>query len=190
MPSTALTSAVLGFWLFAFPAMAVPVAYVLDLENSSVGFQVGAENASIQGTMPVRRADLSLDFDRVANSKISVELAVDRARTTLPFAMGAMRDATVLDVAHHPSILFRSTRIQAQGDGALVDGDLTIRGVTRRVTLNAMIFRQKGTEVGDRSRLTVQLTGQVRRSDFGADGFAALAADLVQIDIRARIHTP
>lgn len=190
MPPFRRLIAVLGLWLAAVPAQASPVAYVLDPASSSVGFEVMSDMTSIRGAMPVRRAELSLDFDRVANSTIAVELAVDKARTTLPFAMGAMRDSSVLDVARHPSILFRSSRITAQGDAARVDGDLTIRGVTRPVTLKAMIFRQQGIPAGDRSRLTVQLTGEILRSDFGASGFAHLAGDLVKIDIRARIQAP
>jgi polyisoprenoid-binding protein YceI len=82
---------------------------------------------------------------------------------------------------------FTSTSVAARGDGASVKGNLTIRGVTRPVTLEARIWRQQGTETGDRSRLTIQLTGAVNRSDFGATGFADMVSDRVRITITARI---
>ena len=94
----------------------------------------------------------------------------------------------MLDTANHPQITFQSRRFDAGPGGAQVTGDVTIRGVTRPLTLDAEIFRQQGTEAGDRSRLTVTLTGSVSRSAFGADGFAALVDDTVGIDITVRLR--
>lgn len=84
-------------------------------------------------------------------------------------------------------MLFRSTAIRRDGDGAEVQGDLTIRGVTRPVVLQATIYRQKGTEEGDLRQLTVQLKGSVRRSDFGATGWLDMVGDEVRLTILARI---
>jgi polyisoprenoid-binding protein YceI len=68
-----------------------------------------------------------------------------------------------------------------------VTGNLTIRGVTRPVTLLAEVFRPKGSAEDDRSRLTVRLTGRVNRSDFGAAGWSDMVGDEVRIVINARI---
>src|ERR1700728_419311 len=46
-----------------------------------------------------------------------------------------IRSADFLDVENHPSITFRSTRVRPAGQNFLIDGDLTIRGVTKPVTL-------------------------------------------------------
>jgi polyisoprenoid-binding protein YceI len=69
----------------------------------------------------------------------------------------------------------------------VVVGNLTIRGVTRPVRLAAQLYRQKGTAEGDRSRLSIRLTGSVSRAAFGATGWADLVGDTVAIDILARI---
>ena len=62
-----------------------------------------------------------------------------------------------------------------------------MRGITRAVTLDAGLYRQRGTQPGDRDNLTVLLTGSVSRSAFGATGYAGLVGDLIGIRIVARI---
>ena len=70
---------------------------------------------------------------------------------------------------------------------AIIQGDVTIRGVTRPIALNAQVFRQQGTEVGDMSKLAVHLTGTIRRSEFGATGWSDLVDDEINMQIVARI---
>jgi polyisoprenoid-binding protein YceI len=98
-----------------------------------------------------------------------------------------MKGPKVLEAESHPVIAFRSTAVRPKGDGAEVTGEVTIRGVTRPMVLDAVIWRQRGTEAGDRSRLTVQLTGRLKRSDFGATGWSDLVGDEVRLTIIARI---
>lgn len=177
--------------LIALPhaGQARPVAYLLQPEASTVSFETDFGKDRITGTFPLASADLTLDFEDVSNCTIDVTLDVTRAKASFPFAAQALRGATVLDAANHPRMHFVSTRIKAQGDAAEVSGNITIRGVTRPVTLRAVIFRQAGHAAGDRSRLSVRLTGRVLRSQFGATGWADLVGDEVRIRIDARIAT-
>jgi polyisoprenoid-binding protein YceI len=177
------------FLLFALasPAYAAPTAYVLEPERSTVGFATDFGQQVITGRMPVAQANLTLDFDDVGNTAIEVVLDVSRASASFPFAAQTLKGDTVLDARSFPTIRFVSTRVRRDGQSADVEGDLTIRGVTKRVTLQATIYRPDGQAEGDNSRLTVQLTGAVNRSDFGATGFADMVADEVRLDIVARI---
>lgn len=177
----------LAFVLLAGPANAAPERYVLEPEASSVGFETDFGQQDITGRFPITQADLTLDFDSAANSTIDVILDVSRATASFPFAADALKGSNVLDARNHPTIQFVSTRIRAQGSGATVEGNLTIRGVTKPVTLAAEIFRQQGYADGDRSHLTVTLRGAVSRSAFGATGFADMVGDEVRLDIHARI---
>lgn len=173
--------------LLAAPALAKPVRYLLEPAESTVGFETDFGPDQITGAMPVKSADLILDFDRVENCRINVALDVTRAQASFPFAAQAMKGPKVLDAGSFPDMSFRSTSVRTATDGALVDGNLTIRGVTRPVTLQAMIWRQKGTEAGDLRQLTVRLTGAVLRSEFGATGWADMVGDEVRLTILARI---
>ncbi|MEZ5779187.1 MAG: YceI family protein [Paracoccaceae bacterium] len=169
------------------PAEAAPARYVLDPGRSSVRFETDFGEDKITGGMPVSAADLTLDFANVANCRVRVRLDVSRASASFPFAAQALKGPKVLDARSWPHIDFQSSTVRRNGDGALVDGDITIRGVTRPVTLDAAIYRQSGTVAGDLSRLTVQLAARVNRSDFGATGWADMVSDEVRIDILARV---
>ncbi len=173
--------------LLALPLTAGPVAYVLDPAGSEVAFEIGVGQSPLRGVMPVSRADLTLDFDHAAASRVDVTLDVAGAKMALPFATEAMKGAEVLDAARFPVIRFQSLRLHADGSMATVDGNLTIRGVTRPITLAAQIFRPKGRVEGDRSALIVHLKGTVSRGAFGASGFADMVGDPVRLDIRAHI---
>lgn len=183
----ALAAAAVLSGLIPSPSPAAPVAYVLDRAASSVAFETDFGEEHITGHFPIVSADLVLDFDRVANSRIDVTLDVAEATASFPFAAQAMRGPKVLDAGGHPRIVFESTSVTAEGEGARVEGRVTVRGVTRPMVMRAEIFRQKGTEAGDLSRLTVRLTGAVSRSAFGATGWADMVGDEVRLTILARI---
>jgi polyisoprenoid-binding protein YceI len=186
MSRPALAALILHLAL-ACPALAAPIAYRLDPEASTVAFETDFGPDIITGSIPLKLADLRLDFDNVANCSISVALDVTGATASFPFAAQALRGPKVLDAAAHPQMTFQSTSVAAAGDAADVTGNLTIRGVTRPVILRAEVFRPKGSAEGDRSRLSVRLTGRVNRSDFGATGWLDMVGDEVRIVITARI---
>jgi polyisoprenoid-binding protein YceI len=171
----------------AVPARAAPAAYALDPDGSDVrfGFRVGGVAAT--GTMPVARADIRLDFDVAARSTATVTLAAERAETGIALMDSALKGNDVLATDRYPDIGFSSTSFAATRGGAVVRGDVTVRDVTRPLTLQATIFRPPGSAPGDRSRLTVRLTGRIDRHAFGASGYAGLVDDIVTLDIRARL---
>ncbi|HMQ28984.1 MAG TPA: YceI family protein, partial [Acidimicrobiales bacterium] len=122
------------------PAEARPIAYRLDAEASEVGFETDFGPDLITGRMPVAAASVVIDFDRPAASRVSVTLDLAHARASFPFATQAMLGPKVLDARSHPTIRFDSTAVRAKGGAgarAEIDGMLTIRGVTRPVTLDA-----------------------------------------------------
>ena len=171
----------------ASPMVAAPAHYVLEPANSTVGFATDFGKDQITGQMPITEADLTLDFASIANCKVAVTLDASGAEASFPFAAQAMKGPKVLDTGNHPQITFQSTSVKAAGKGAKVSGWLTIRGTRQPVVLDAQIYRQKGTEAGDLSHLSIRLTGAVLRSSYGATGWADMVGDEVRLDILARI---
>jgi len=174
---------------FALPRAGhpAPQRYRLDAARSTVAFSYMIGDTVMTGQMPVKSAEMALDLDTVPDSRVDVVLDAARARAGVFLATQALRDTSVLDTATHPEIRFRSTRIVGDLSGATITGDLTVRGITRAVTLDAGLYRQRGTPPGDRDNLTVLLTGNVSRSAFGATGYARLVGDTIGIRIVARI---
>lgn len=170
------------------PAFADAVPYLLDRDRSAVAFSYLFSGNPTEGQMPVAAAELFLDLDDIPNSNIAVTLNADAARAGFIFATEAMKGASVLNTRDFPTISFRTTQIIGDLSGATVTGDLTIRGITRQVTLDAKLFRQRGTVAGDRSRLSVLLTGQVNRNDFGASGWSGYVGPDIDLKILARMN--
>jgi polyisoprenoid-binding protein YceI len=173
--------------LAATVSMAAPQAYRLDTERSIVGFSYEFEGNPNQGTMPLKSADIMLDLDNLPASRVRVTLDATGARAGFLFATQAMKDAKVLNTRAFPEITFRSTAITGDLTAAKVQGNLTVRGVTRPVTLSAGLYRQRGTAPDDRRNLAVLLTGQISRSAFGATGYAGMVGDTIGLRIVARI---
>ncbi|PTX56792.1 polyisoprenoid-binding protein YceI [Litoreibacter ponti] len=173
-------------------AGAAPMRYALLAAQSEVGFVYTLAGVATKGSMPVKSAKVIIDPEALQRSSIDVVVDVTRARAGMIFATEALKAASVLDARRHPTIRFRSTAVRLGGqgrlsDGAKIDGALTIRGVTKPVTLNAALFRRAGSDPGDLSRLSFRVKGQVRRSDFGANGYADLVRDEIDLDIIARV---
>lgn len=186
---TALASLIaLTLTLPAFTARTATVTYRLDSAASTVAFETDFGPDHIAGTMPVVSADVALDFDALARCSVDVVLAADKAIASFPFATQALRGPKVLDTANHPTIHFTSTRIRAEGDGARVEGAVTIRGVTRPTVLHARFHRSDNTAPGTRDALAVRLTGEVHRAEFGATGWLDMVGDVVRLDIVAEIR--
>lgn len=179
----------LCFLLLALPAWAELRYYSLDPAQSEVEFIYRLNGNDGDGTMPIASAELALDFNAPNQSSARVTLDVTGTKTGAIFVTQALKSKDVLAADDFPTIGFRSRAFQGSlGGGAEVTGDVTIRGVTRPMTLRAEVFRARGSDVNDLSRLTVILTGHINRADFGATGYGDLVADRVDLMIRARLQ--
>jgi polyisoprenoid-binding protein YceI len=76
-----------------------------------------------------------------------------------------VRSADFLDVDNHPQITFRSLAVRPAGDQFLVDGDLTIRGVTKPITLELEVNGFSPDPFGG-TRVGFSATTEINRNDF------------------------
>ena len=157
--------------------------YLLNPERTMVGFTARALGFPVRGR-----------FSSVAGS---IDIAEDPGQSQVTARVGAAslqtgsarRDAHItgadfLDAAAHPVLRFQSTRLQPAGeDQWAVVGDLTIRGVTSPVTLEA---RCHGWSSGGQ-RLRVAATTTLDRADFGVRGYRPLIANTVVVTIQAEV---
>ena len=185
-----LAPLMLALTLLAFgtaPALAKPTPYILDAAASVVGFETDFGTDKIQGQFPIASADIAIDFSDMRQTTVAVTLNAAGAEASFPFAAEAMKGPKNLNTAKFPTISFTSTKVVAQGNSAAVDGLITIRGVTRPLTMQAQLFQVAGEAKGDYTHLTISLTGAVMRSEFGAKGWSDMVGDQVRINILARI---
>ena len=129
-----------------------------------------------------------MDFDNPGKSTIEVVLNVAGATASFPFAAQALKGPKVLAADEFPQMSFTSTKIRADGEGARVEGMMTIRGQTRPIVMFAQFWQQSRQEAGNLSLLKIRLTGALMRSEYGATGWSDMVADEVRLDIIALIE--
>ncbi|HUY52852.1 MAG TPA: YceI family protein [Streptosporangiaceae bacterium] len=100
-----------------------------------------------------------------------------------------LRSENFFDAATHPEMTYRSTGIRPNGGKFIVDGDLTIRGVTRPVRLTAEV-NGFGPDPYGGTRAGFSATGEINRTDFGVSFNApvpggVMVSEKIQLEIEA-----
>jgi polyisoprenoid-binding protein YceI len=138
----------------------------LDPAHSDVGFVVGHLVVSkVHGRFDAFSGTVVTDED-LARSSVSVSIEAASVNTHLPVRDRQVRTADFLDAEHFPNITFASTAVRDEKDRYFVDGDLTIRGTTRRVTLDLDVNGFSPDTFGA-TRVSFSATTTIDRNDFG-----------------------
>jgi polyisoprenoid-binding protein YceI len=132
------------------------------------------------------------DFDPAdpTTAKIDVEIATTSVDTRQDQRDNHLRSADFFDAENHPKMSFISKKVEhAKGDDYRVTGDLTIRGTTREITLDAT-FEGTSPDPYGGVRSGFSATGKINRHDFGLDYNAAIEAGgvVVGTDIKIQLE--
>lgn len=148
--------------------------WTLDPAHSSVTFSAKHMMvATVRGSVQIRDLDLDFAPDDLGASTVRVVLDAGSIETGMEQRDVHLRSADFLAVDEYPTIDFRSTRIEPVGASYRIHGDLTIRGTTRPVILDAeyggtVVNMQGGRSAGFGARTTID------REDFGLTWNVAL----------------
>jgi len=110
-------------------------------------------------------------------TKSKVEVSIDAASIETRDAQrdAHLKSADFLDVEKHPTLTFLSDRVSKAGEGELsVEGDLSIHGVTRRVTFAVEGPTPPTKDPWGNTRIAISATTKINRKDFGLTWNAAL----------------
>jgi polyisoprenoid-binding protein YceI len=148
---------------------------------------------TVRGRIPDVRGTLTLDERDPGRSAVEVTLDVASIDTRSEQRDGHLRSPDFFDVERFPTITFRSRRIEGaraeEGTSFRLVGDLTIRDVTREVTLDAT-FEGRGRDPWGGERVSFNATTKIDRRDFGLTWNAALETGgvLVSNDVRIQLE--
>lgn len=98
-----------------------------------------------------------------------------------------IRSADFFEVEHYPTMTYRSTGVRADGDGFIVDGELTLKGVTRAVPLR-LELGGFGPDAYGGTRAGFSATAEINRRDFGVNFTAALETGGAVVSDKVGIH--
>ncbi len=164
-------------------ALAAPDTWTIDIAHSSTAFSVKhLVISTVRGHFDRTSGELKLDPADPARSSVQATIDAASIDTREPKRDDHLRSADFLDVARYPTITFRSTKVAPGADGKLsVSGDLTLRGVTRPVTLEVTTSPEvKG--MGGETRRGFTATTTISRKQFGLAWNKAVEAGPVVAD--------
>ena len=167
------------------PAFAAPVTYKLDPTHTIVLAQwnhFGFSNPSASFT----DVDGTLVYDaaNVGKSSVQVTLPLSGLNGFSTKFNEHLRSADFFDATAFPSATFKSTKVEAAGEGKLkVTGDLTIKDVTRPVVLDVTLNKAGEHPMSKVPAIGFDATATISRTEFGVGKFAPAVSDEVKLRI-------
>lgn len=166
-------------------AVAAPATYVIDATHTDVvaswnhlGFSNPvAHFGQVEGR-------IVYDPENVAASSVEVTIPLAGLDSHVPKLDEHLRAADFFDAARYPDIRFRSTRVEAAGEGRLrVTGDLTVRDTTRPAVLDVTVNKVGEHPMAKRPAAGFDATTVLSRSEFGVGRMVPAVSDAIAIRI-------
>ena len=144
-----------------------PRRYVIQPEASEVGFKATSRLMNADGRFHRVRGEVVVDPSDPSTARVSVTIDANSIDTGIGLRDSHLRSGDFLDADRHPDIAFESVRVEAVGRRATVTGRLTVRGVTREISVPIDLTL---------SEVALVATGElvVNRRDYGMDYNSAI----------------
>jgi polyisoprenoid-binding protein YceI len=168
----------------SIPALAAPETFVLDGTHTYPRFSYSHFGYSTQLSR-FNKTTGKVVFDKVAKTG-AVDIVIDAKSvdTGYPTFNEHIQGEDFLDTAKHPTATFISTKVVFAGDKpATVEGNLTIKGVTKPVTLTVTSFQAMPHPMLKKDAIGANAYTVIKRSEFNAGKFAPYVGDEVRIDV-------
>ena len=162
--------------------------YTLDTAHSRLGFVARhAMVTKVRGQFGAFEGTATIDTETPANSKVDLTIDVTSVDTGNGDRNGHLKSGDFFDTETYPSIRYVSTDVKRDGDDWTITGDLTIKDVTKSVTIP---FEQTGSAVDPFGNTRVGFEGEttVNRKDFGLTWNAALETGGVLVSDKVKLE--
>lgn len=179
---------------FATAAVAQTTTLSIDPAHSEADFSITHMTIStVHGRFSGVKGTIVLDPEHMKQSSVEANIDVNTVDTGVEPRDKHLRSADFFDVAKYPTMTFKSTSVTKDHDGFKVDGDLTLHGVTKPVTLQMDEPSKVVTGMDGKPHRGFEATTTINRKDFGLtwngtlkSGDAVLGDDVkVSLEIEA-----
>ena len=139
--------------------------WVIDASHSEVQFKVKhLVITTVTGNFTEFSGTVE-SGDTFENAKVSFEANIASINTNSEQRDGHLKSADFFDAEKFPKLLFNATKFSKKGDNFEVVGDLTIKGVTKSVTL-AVEYGGTANDPWGNTKAGFEVTGKINRKDF------------------------
>jgi polyisoprenoid-binding protein YceI len=170
----------------------MPETWEIDPAHTTVEFSVKHMMfTTVRGRFKGVKGTINVDETSPDRSTVNVEIDAATIDTGAPDRDAHLRSADFLDVEHHPTITFRSKRVEGaashEGDEFRVVGDLGIRGKSIEVTLE-VTYTGRGKDPWGGERAGASATTEIDRREWGLQWNQALEAGGVLVGNKVKIE--
>ncbi len=195
---SALLAAFAATPVHAQSARSAPAAerseWAIDNGHAHVGFSVPHMVVSeVEGEFKTFQGKVLLDERDLAKSQVEFSIDADSIDTDNQERDKHLRSPDFFDAQKFPKLTFKATKISKAGKGFKLKGELTIRGVTKDVTLDATVSEPIQNPWGKQVR-AVRVQGKLKREDYGLtwnktlDKGGVILGSEVTIDIKLELN--
>ncbi|MEN4981825.1 YceI family protein [Acinetobacter modestus] len=165
--------------------LAAPVDYKIDPTHTATvfswnhfGFSTPSANfTDIQGTIKVDNA-------KPANSSVEVTIPLSSVNTNVVALDKEFQEEAWFNAAKYPNITFKSTKVETKDKKHFkITGDLTVKGVTKPVVLDAILNKQGEHPMAKVSAIGFNATTSFNRSAFGIGNYVPNVGDKITVNI-------
>jgi len=142
-------------------AQAAPSTWTIDPNHSNVSFSIRHFFTKVSGNFTRFSGTIVYDPANAASSSTNAVIEAASINTANERRDGHLRSADFFDVEKYPTLAFQSTKVTPAGDKLKIEGNLTMHGVTRPVTLEGAFIGSNPEKAG------FEASGKVDRKDFG-----------------------
>jgi polyisoprenoid-binding protein YceI len=163
-------------------------AYTLDTTHTRLGFSARhAMVTTVRGSFTGFEGTATVDTANPANSKVELGIDVASIETGVADRDGHLKSPDFFDAENFPKISFSSTSVERDGSEWAVTGDLTIKDVTKPVTV---VFEETGSAQDPFGNLRVGFEGSttINRKDWGLTWNAALETGGVLVSEKIKLE--
>lgn len=184
------SATIFAFTISAQVSFAESLKYTIEPNHSHVNWTANHFGFSNQtGKFSDVTGEINFDEKKPQNSSVDVTIKMASLTTGLPKFDGHLKSADFFDVEKFATAKFVSKKIKVTGKNkAKIEGDLTLRGVTKSVILDAKFNKSDVSVVTQKDTIGFSATAAIKRSEFGINYAVPAVSDVVSLVIEVEAN--
>lgn len=169
------------------PADVTAGTYTVEPGHTQVAFSVSHMGISpFAGMFSGASGEMTLDPKDLGKTRLTVSIPTSSVETISPKLTEELKSADWLDSAKFPNATFVASKVTPMGpNGAMIDGSLTLHGVTRPVMIHARFFGAAQNPMSKKASIGFIGRAVIHRSEFGVAKYVPMVSDETVLVINA-----
>jgi len=162
--------------------------WALDLSHSEVGFKVKhLMITNVSGSFSSFNAEVESSDDEFSDATLKFTADINSISTNDEKRDGHLKGVDFFDAENHPQLIIESEELIGTGENRKLNANLTLRGVTKPISLN-VDFGGVAKDPWGNTKAGFTISGKINRKDFGLNWNAPIEAGGVLVSEEVKLH--